>query len=224
MTVRLAALPLIASLVLPIGGQSPARDDPAALAAALQRRYARVHDFSARFVHEYAGGALRLRATETGHVLIKKPGRMRWRYESPERKLFVSDGRTIYSYFPEDAQVTVSAMPVADDANAAILLLTGKGNLTRDFRPSLVTLPDLPANSVALQFHPLAPAPEYESLIFVVDREDLTLRQFISTDWQGGTSTFRFTDFQENVGVSDSEFIFTIPDGTEVIRHDADPD
>ena len=149
---------------------------------------------------------------------------MRWRYESPERKLFVSDGRTIYSYFPEDTQVTVSAMPVADDASAAVLLLTGKGNLTRDFRPSHVTLPDLPANAVALRFDPLTPTPEYESLILVVDREDLTLRQFISTDWQGGTSTFRFTDFQENVGVSDSEFIFTIPDGAEVIRHDANPE
>ena len=223
MTIRLT-LALIASAVLPVSAQASEVDGPAALAAALQRRYAQVHDFSARFVHEYDGGALRLRATETGHVLIKKPGRMRWRYESPERKLFVSDGRTIYSYFPEDAQVTVSAMPVADDASAAVLLLTGKGNLTRDFRPSHVTLPDLPANAVALRFDPLTPTPEYESLILVVDREDLTLRQFISTDWQGGTSTFRFTDFQENVGVSDSEFIFTIPDGPEVIRHDANPE
>ena len=49
------ALPLIASLVLPVTGQAPARDDPAALAAALQERYARVHDFSATFVHELRG-------------------------------------------------------------------------------------------------------------------------------------------------------------------------
>ena len=69
---------------------------------------------------------------------------------------------------------------------------------------------------------PLAPGSPADFL--VVDREDLTLRQFISTDWQGGTSTFRFTDFQENVGVSDSEIIFTIPDGAEVIRHDANPE
>ena len=218
------ALPLIASLVLPVTGQAPARDDPAALAAALQERYARVHDFSATFVHEYEGGALRLSATETGHVLIKKPGRMRWRYETPERKLFVSDGRTIYSYFPEDGQVTVSSMPVADEASPAVLLLTGKGDLSRDFRASYASLPDAPPDTVALRLDPLTPAPEYESLTLVVDREDLTLRQLISTDRQGGTSTFRFTNFEENLGIDDSEFVFTIPAGAEVIRTDAYPD
>ena len=40
---------------------------------------------------------------------VKKPSRMRWTYESPERKVFVADGTRIYSYFPEDKQVIVSA-------------------------------------------------------------------------------------------------------------------
>ena len=204
--------------------QAPERPEPTALAAAVQERYARVRDFSARFEHVYEGGVLRLQAAERGTVLIKKPGRMRWRYEAPEPKLFVSDGRTIYSYFPDDAQVTVSAMPVEDEASAAVLLLTGKGDLTRDFRPAYAQLPDAPADTYALRLEPLAPAPEYESLTLVVDRDDLSLRQLISMDRQGGTSTFRFTDLQENLGVADSEFSFTIPGDAEVIRHDADPE
>ena len=34
------------------------------------------------------------------HLLVKKPGKMRWDYTAPESKLFVSDGVKIYSYIP----------------------------------------------------------------------------------------------------------------------------
>ena len=33
---------------------------------------------------------------------MKKPGKMRWDYTSPEKKLFVSDGQTMFLYFPDD--------------------------------------------------------------------------------------------------------------------------
>ena len=72
--------------------QSPGVD-PAALARAVQERYDRVRDFSADFTHTYEGGVLKKRVVERGTVQVKKPGRMRWRYTSPEEKLFVSDGR-----------------------------------------------------------------------------------------------------------------------------------
>src|SRR5215470_8882866 len=91
-------------------------DKPAAdvFARAVQQHYEAVHDFSADFTHAYEGGALRRKTTEQGTVLVKKPGRMRWAYKSPEEKLFVSDGHKIYFYVPADKQVTVSSMPGDD--------------------------------------------------------------------------------------------------------------
>src|SRR5580765_8410142 len=102
------------------------------LAQSLQRKYDTVRDFSADFVHTYQGGVLRKTLTERGHVLIKKPGKMRWDYAQPEKKLFVSDGVKVYSYFPADKQVQVGTVPKDDQAGAPILFLAGKGNLTRD--------------------------------------------------------------------------------------------
>src|SRR5579864_198850 len=86
------------------------------LAEALQKKYDAIKDFSADFVHVYQGGVLRKRVTERGHVLIKKPGKMRWEYQAPEPKLFVSDGVRIYSYIPQDKQVIVSTVPSGDEA------------------------------------------------------------------------------------------------------------
>src|SRR4030088_1655535 len=111
------------------------------LVQALQRRYDSIKDFSADFVHRYQGGVLRKQISERGHVLIKKPGKMRWDYAEPEKKLFVSDGVRIYSYIPQDKQVIVSAQPRDSETTTPALFLAGKGNLPRDFRPSLVGNP-----------------------------------------------------------------------------------
>ena len=92
-------------------------------------------------VHAYQGGVLKKKITERGHVLIKKPGKMRWEYSQPEKKLFVSDGVKVYSYVPADKQVTVGAVPKDDQAGAPILFLAGKGNLARDFKASVAELP-----------------------------------------------------------------------------------
>src|SRR5258708_15916280 len=91
---------------------------PTQLTQSLQLKYDSIKDFSADFVHTYQGGVLRKQLTERGHVLVKKPGKMRWEYMTPEKKLFVSDGVKIYSYVPEDNQVIVSTVPEGDRAGA----------------------------------------------------------------------------------------------------------
>src|SRR5437867_316265 len=118
------------------------------LAKALQKKYDTVKDFSADFTHTYEGGVLKKLITERGRLIIKKPGRMRWQYTTPEEKLFVSDGVKMYSYIPQDKQVIVASVPPDDEATTPTLFLAGKGNLTRDFTASLVDVPvGMPAGS-----------------------------------------------------------------------------
>src|SRR5882672_791792 len=89
---------------------------PTEFAQSLQRKYDAVHDFSADFIHTYQGGVLHKQITERGHVLVKKPGKMRWEYTAPEKKLFVSDGVRLYSYIPQDKQVIIASVPPDDRA------------------------------------------------------------------------------------------------------------
>jgi outer membrane lipoprotein carrier protein len=192
------------------------------LAAALQRKYDSVKDFSADFVHAYEGGVLRKQITERGRLLVKKPGKMRWEYTAPERKLFVSDGVQMYSYIPQDKQVIVSPVPAADEATTPTLFLAGKGNLTRDFTPSLVDLPPgMPAGSVALKLVPKAKQREYDWLTLVVDPRTLTINGLVTVDAQGGTSRFSFANLKENVGVADKEFAFSAPRGVDIVKASA---
>jgi outer membrane lipoprotein carrier protein len=188
------------------------------LAQSLQQKYDTIRDFSADFVHTYQGGVLHKQITERGHVLVKKPGKMRWEYMSPEKKLFVSDGVRVYSYVPADKQVVVGAVPKDDQAGAPILFLAGKGNLVRDFTASPGELPaDSPSGSVALKLVPRAAQPDYDWLMLVVDARSLSLRTLVTMDGQGGRSSISFVNLKENVVPADKEFAFNIPRGVDVI-------
>jgi len=192
------------------------------LAQSIQQKYEGIRDFSADFTHTYTGGVLHKKLTEHGHVLIKKPGKMRWEYTSPEKKLFVSDGVRIYSYIPADNQVRIDAVPKDDQAGAPILFLAGKGNLIRDFTSSIGEVPaGSPPNSVALKLVPKAAQPDYDWLMLVVNQQTLTLRTLVTMDGQGGQSSISFENLKENVGPADKEFAFSIPRGVDVINETA---
>jgi outer membrane lipoprotein carrier protein len=200
-----------------VGAQPASAPTADALARDLQRKYDRVTDFSADFVHAYRGGVLKQQATERGTLLVKKPGKMRWEYTSPEKKLFVSDGRKIYSYIPADRQVVVGTMPSDDQASSPALFLTGKGDLTRDFTASFDKVAEAPPGSLALKLMPKRREPEYESLTLVVEPKTLTLQMLIAVDAQGGRSVFTFSNLKENIGIADNQFIFQMPRNVDVV-------
>jgi outer membrane lipoprotein carrier protein len=212
-------IPVVFTLLLAVAiAQAPSR--PAGETARLiQQKYDKVRDFTAEFTQTYQGGVLRKTSTETGTLQVKKPGRMRWEYTSPEQKLFVSDGQKIYSYIPADRQVIVSSVPTDDRATTAVLFLVGKGDLARDFTVSYAdaAAPD----RIALKLDPKSRQADYDWLELVVDRESLQIRTLIAAEREGGRSTFQFSNYRENTGLADKIFTFKIPRGVDVVNADA---
>ena len=211
----LGALMAVALLASQAHAQLSPQSSASEVARAVQRHYDQVKDFTADFTHTYTGGVLKKTVTERGTVQIKKPGRMRWEYKSPERKTFVSDGRKIYSYVPADRQVIVADMPREDEATTAVLFLAGKGDLTRDF--SVAFTEGGSDETWALRLEPQRKQRDYDWLVLVVDRKTLQIRRLVAADQQGGTSTFDFTNYRENSGLADKIFAFSIPRGVDVI-------
>lgn len=196
---------------------APALPPAADVAAALQRRYDTIKDFSAEFSQTYEGIALRRKTHGSGTVQIKKPGKMRWDYVAPEKKLVISDGSTMFMYFPADKQVMTNPVPAADEATSAVMFLMGKGDIVRDFT---IRYADGASDDAVyqLRLEPRARQAEYDWLQVTADRKTLQIRQLSWGDAQGGRNTIAFSNFKENVGPADKIFQFSAPRGTEVIR------
>jgi len=209
---------LLGTVVVVAGRQAPpAQTAPTAaeLAKKLQARYQTVRDFTADFTQTYQGVLLRKAATERGKLQLKKPSRVRMTYESPEKKVFVSDGTQFYSYFPGDRTGSVNPLPKEGESSTALLFIAGRGDLTRDFTASLA--PSQPPNEWQVKLVPRTPQADFETLTLIVDRATLALNGFVTVDSQG-TNTIRFAHVKENTGLGDTAFNFQFPKGTEISR------
>ena len=211
-----AIFTVVASAALSAQLTSPATPPINDLLRDLQAKYDAVADFSAEFEHSYSGGLLTTSVTEHGSVHIKKPGMMRWKYDTADEKLYVSNGETFYSYFPVDRQVVVTPLPVDDYASIPALFLAGKGNLQTDFAASYED--SMKDSTWTLRLTPHDGTVDYGWLVIDVDRATLSIVGLSTIDYQGGRSTYRFSRLEENQGLEDDLFDFEIPPNIDIIR------
>src|ERR1700747_507972 len=70
----------------------------------VQKRYDSAGDFRAHFVQTLTNATFKRKTTSAGEVLLKRPGRMRWDYQTPDVKMYLADGDRLWLYEPEDQQ------------------------------------------------------------------------------------------------------------------------
>ena len=141
-----------------------------------------------------------------------EPGRMRWVYGPPQNTVWWADGVRIYDFDPKARSGHQAPLARDADASPSYLFLIDRGNLVRDFTPSLTG--DQPAGQWRLTLTPKRPDPDVRTLVLVVDRVTLALRGMERVDAQGGTDTFAFPNLKENVGLTDKDLDYKVPAGT----------
>ena len=121
-----ALLPILAvtGVLLP-SVASPAEVSAKSLVKLLQDHYRNAHTLQAVFLERYGEGPKQAQV-ESGTVYFEKPGRMRWDYESPEKKVFLVDGKTSWFYVPFDHTVTRESVKESSDWRTPLVLLTGQ--------------------------------------------------------------------------------------------------
>jgi outer membrane lipoprotein carrier protein len=214
----LIALLLISNSPIESSAQPVNQPSIEELTKALQDKYDSVLDFSANFKHMYEGGVLRTTLTEHGTVHVKKPGMMRWHYTEPEEKYFISNGATLYSHIPLDRKVFVEQISIDDHTSTPALFLAGKIQISKEFVVTYDRVFNEPENSWILRLTPRLDHAEYEWLTLAIDSSTLSITQLITIDFQGGISTFTFTNIKENQDLEDSLFVFDTPSDTEVLN------
>jgi outer membrane lipoprotein carrier protein len=184
----------------------------------LQRHYHDTNSFTAKFNEEIATvGAPK--KNRTGTVSFRKPGRMRWEFDDPEKQTIVSDGETLYSYDPDLNQVVETPLKQALKSSSATSFLLGIGNINRDFKAAFAH-PATPTGLVDLVLDAKTGGYKIE---VGLDPKSYNLMTLTLTDQLGDVTRIDFSDIHDNVELSDSTFAFKTPAGADVVTAPASP-
>lgn len=179
--------------------------------------YHDVRSLRADFSQTYTlGGRTRI---EAGQVSFARGGSMRWDYHRPMEKLFVSDGKQVSLYIPEEHQLTRSSMKASGDFRIPFELLLTRLNLHRVF--AKVELDDRalnhdPANHV-LRASPKKDFAEAYTDVLIELSPQFDMRRLVVNYPDHSRMEFSFDHIERNPALPPTLFHFTAPAGTEII-------
>jgi outer membrane lipoprotein carrier protein len=150
---------------------------------------------------------------EKGDLFLGKPGRMRWQYTAPAGKLFVSDGKFIYSYTPQENRAEKMKMKEADDLRAPLAFLLGKLHFADDFR-EFRAHPE--SGGVYITAIPKSDKLPYSEISFLA-APDSSIRNLEVKGQDNSLLQFTFENEKKDPKIQDSLFHFEAPAGAEFV-------
>lgn len=202
--------------------------------------WSRAHPhFEARFEQRFQPRIFGRERVESGRLTILRPGRMRFDYETPEPKVFVSDGTNTWFHVPADRQVVVGAFAAERNAPEGegpevngpegelppnpLDFLSGAARITDFFEAEIAPAgegdrrEDAADGLRAVALTARRADSGLSALTLLVEPGSGRIRGIASEDLEGNRTEFRFSDFRVGDPPDDALFTFRIPPGTEVL-------
>lgn len=151
--------------------------------------------------------------TEAGTLYLRRPGKMRWDYTTPARKVFLSDGKDAYFYSPSMNRVEKTKIKETDDLRAPLAFLIGKLDFNRDFREYRIKQEGAQRWITARPKSAKAPYKEVQFLLTV----DFRIAELRVMGQDESVMDYVFRNEKWNAAVEESRFQFTPPPGAEVV-------
>jgi len=182
------------------------------VAGRVDRHYNSLRSLKAAFSETYRG--MGMNRTESGTLLLVKPGKMKWDYSSPPGKVFLLDGKFAWFYTQGDARVQRLPAKKLDDLRSPLRFLLGHTELEKEIDHLTVspaanggfTLTGIPKGQ-RNRIKKLALTVTADGVITAIDVDEMT----------GALTHFTFSGEQPNVAVPPSTFQFTPPPGIPVV-------
>ena len=201
------SLLLALAIVLPVPAQTPH-----AILHTVDAHYNHLTSLRTRYVEHYTG--MGLNRSESGTLTLKKPGRMRWAYDTPAGKVFILDGKFAWFYTPGDPQAQRISAKQMDDLRTPLRFLLGHTELQKELDQIDVTPSGANFRIAGI---PKGMQERIKDLVLIVTPAG-SIAEMKIEEVDGAVTDFTFNDAQENVPTKDSDFVFTPPAGVAVVN------
>lgn len=201
----------------------------------LEARYRAPRTLSATFLERYSESGKLVRV-EAGTAYFRRPGKMRWEYESPEKNVFLVDGNSAWFYVPADHTVTRVPAKKSADWRTPLALLAGEMKLSRvcsnmEFAPQqdvesskdVILQCDLRGQEPGAKAGPDtrkmsgSTAETQDSVYLEVGENSGDLVRILVKDSGGVGIEFRFANWRSDPPVEESLFHFQVPPGVAIV-------
>jgi outer membrane lipoprotein carrier protein len=223
------SLALAIVLVSPIIGSSTNSPEASELVRRFEARYRSTRTLRATFLERYLDNGKEIRS-EAGTAFFRKPGKMRWEYESPEPNLYVMDGKWSWFYVPADHTVTRIRAKESSDWRTPLALLAGEVKVLRICQNVELdkSAPPVDPRGVVLRCNLRASADAAEPnktpnarsrsfALFELEPDSGQLLRVLVVDAGGVQVEFRFANWQFDPQLDDAKFRFDPPKGVAIV-------
>lgn len=189
----------------------PTTPDVAEISKQVDQHYNRLHSLRVQFTETYQG--MGMKRTESGTLLLEKPGRMRWDYSNPAGKVFVINEKYGYSYTPGDAQAERYPAKQLQDFRSPLRFLLGHTRIENELTDLTLT-PE--GAGYRLSGVPKGMEQRVAEVTLTVTAEGrIDAIQWKETD--GATTEFQLTNELANPPLAADTFSFRPPPGVAVV-------
>lgn len=171
--------------------------------------------FTADFDQTLYGADSEVIRSNSGSLLLKRPGKFIWRYEGADTQEFIADGKSIWVYDKELDQVSVN--PLSDRLGGTpLVLLMGGSALDEQFE--ITPLGDSDGISW-VELLPIDGSADFEALYIGLNEAGLAAMEL--RDNLGQATQIQFSNFKPDIALDDAQFNFVPPKGVDVIGEPA---
>jgi len=180
----------------------------------VESRYNRTKTLQVLFQEDYTRAGEGHRPTESGILMLRKPGRMRWAYNQPKGKLWVSDNKSLWLWLPDENRAERMKLQESEDMRVPLAFLLGKLYFDKEFR-DLKSQPE--GADTRITGAPKTDNLPYSEVQFVVTR-DYRIREVKVTGFDKSILEFHFDQERLDPKLDDKLFQFQVPKGAELVE------
>ncbi len=170
--------------------------------------------FSANFNQQVFDENQKVVQSNTGQVLIERPGKFRWVSTVPTKQIIIASGPTLWTYDVDLEQATKQPFTESKGVTPANLL---SGNIVDMQKQFNITKLPAKGDGVSFRLVPKAKSDLFQSVDMGFQNKQMT--SMLVKNNLGQTIVFDFSNIVLNKLIDASQFQFSAPKGVDVINN-----
>lgn len=182
---------------------------------AIEKKYSG-KSFKADFTQVSKLAALDITEKASGTALFSHPGKMRWKYLTPQHHEIITNGKSLWIYRPGENQVMRGDASQFFQSGTGGAFLSDISLIRKNFN---ITVKEVTTNYVEIDLIAKKKAKDLSSIVIRISQKNSEIERVVTYNTYDDTTLFQFSNIQFK-NIEPEIFEFQIPYGVDIIEMD----